>query len=276
MNAARSATDARGWFRHLSSILCDPGRLLRLTWKRLTRRVPATVFHVTHYKAGSQWVHRILHNLAEPWIVPPQVDGAQFLTRPIRASGVYPTLYLTREQFESVPTPANARRFVVIRDLRDTLVSAYFSLKLSHDPLFPEMSECRAMLNALTPEIALLRMIRGWCRPVAAIQRSWLGGPDELLKYEELLVRDTEVFERVLLGHCHLPVTRERLRAVVAANRFEARAGRKPGDEDPASHERKGIAGDWRNHFTDRVAKLFKERYGDLLVATGYEKDDRW
>jgi lipopolysaccharide transport system ATP-binding protein len=63
---------------------------------------------------------------------------------------------------------------------------------------------------------------------------------------------------------------------VVLANRFEARSGRRRGEEDVASHERKGVAGDWKNHFTDKVAKAFKDRFGELLVATGYEKDSRW
>jgi lipopolysaccharide transport system ATP-binding protein len=108
------------------------------------------------------------------------------------------------------------------------------------------------------------------------VQRSWAGGPDDVLKYEDLLRDDLSILERVLIGHCGLDVTPQRLREVVLANRFEARAGRKPGTEDVGSHERKGVAGDWRTHFTDRVAKTFKSRYGSLLVATGYEKDDRW
>jgi lipopolysaccharide transport system ATP-binding protein len=53
-------------------------------------------------------------------------------------------------------------------------------------------------------------------------------------------------------------------------------AGRKPGNEDTQAHERKGIAGDWRNYFTDRVSTEFKRCYGSLLVATGYEKGFSW
>ena len=76
--------------------------------------------------------------------------------------------------------------------------------------------------------------------------------------------------------HCRLPVAPARLREVILANRFEAKAGRKPGEEDVASHERKGVAGDWKNHFSARLARRFKDRFGELLVATGYERDDRW
>ena len=268
---------ARSWWTRFPTAVNPARETLRRVWRRMTWPKPVgPILHVTHYKAGSQWVLRVLQELAEPWVVPPEVDGRQFLDRPVRGWGVYPTLYLTREQVESVPLPPTAKRFVVIRDLRDTLVSAYFSLKVSHDPLFPQMQQFRAMLNSVSPEAALIRMIHEWCGHTAAIQRSWLGGPDELLKYEDFLAGDAELFERVLIGRCGLPTTPERLRAVVAGNRFEARAGRRPGQEDRGSHERKGVAGDWRNHFTDRVARVFKRHYGDLLVATGYEPDDRW
>jgi len=39
---------------------------------------------------------------------------------------------------------------------------------------------------------------------------------------------------------------------------------------------RKGIAGDWRNYLRGSLKEAFKERYGDLLVTTGYEKDLNW
>ena len=69
----------------------------------------------------------------------------------------------------------------------------------------------------------------------------------------------------------------EQVREAVLACRFEhLTGGRRRGQEDVRSHERKGVAGDWRRHFTDRVTRAFKERFGDLLVATGYEKDLHW
>ena len=109
------------------------------------------------------------------------------------------------------------------------------------------------------------------------MQRSWLGSGEELLRYEDLLVRDAELLERTLVDECKLPVSRERLREVVEGAKFHRLSGgREPGDEDRASHWRKGIAGDWRNHFTEPVKTLFKERWGDDLIAAGYERDDLW
>jgi hypothetical protein len=262
----------------LPGLLSQTRVTLGRVWRWLAHPMPpVTVFHVTHYKAGSQWVRRILEELARPWVVAPRVGGEQFRVEPIRPRHIYPTIYATREEFESVATPPDARRFVIIRDLRDTLISAYFSLKVSHQAVTSHITNYRAILMSLGHEDALVKMIRQVCVPIADIQRSWLGGPDEVIKYEDLLARDEEILAHVLLDRCQIPTSRERFRQVIAANRFEARTGgRKPGAEDLTSHERKGVAGDWKNHFTDRVAKAFKERYGELLVATGYERDDRW
>jgi len=39
---------------------------------------------------------------------------------------------------------------------------------------------------------------------------------------------------------------------------------------------RSGKTGGWKQHFTDKHKKLFKEVAGDLLVRLGYEKNNDW
>src|SRR5262249_53550034 len=94
-------------------------------------RLPA-VFHITHPKAGSQWLRRILTACCPERIVTPQEDQGHFLRCPLRPAGIYPALYLTRQCFETVALPPSWQRLVIIRDLRDTLVSCYFSIVYSH------------------------------------------------------------------------------------------------------------------------------------------------
>ena len=66
-----------------------------------------TVFHVTHWKAGSQWIHTILRQVAGKRIVDPQVGNAQFVSRRIRPGYVYPTVYATKEGFDAARFPAS-------------------------------------------------------------------------------------------------------------------------------------------------------------------------
>jgi hypothetical protein len=56
--------------------------------------------------------------------------------------------------------------------------------------------------------------------------------------------------------------------------RFDARSGgRRAGQEDTASHYRKGVAGDWVDHFTPVHVEAFQERFGGLLDRLGYAED---
>lgn len=65
--------------------------------------------------------------------------------------------------------------------------------------------------------------------------------------------------------------------AAVYDNRYEKKtSGRKQGTEDPQSHYRKGVAGDWRNYFEAQHKVRFTQLYGDILVRLGYETSDDW
>src|SRR6185295_7250173 len=238
--------------------------------------VPA-IFHITHWKAGSMWIAGILRQCAPKRIVTPQWGAIQFVHWPVQAGKVYPALYLTKQQFDSVRLPDTWRRFVVIRDLRDTLVSAYMSFKFSHPYTNHWLARTRPLLHSLSLDDGLIYLMDEWLLNCADRQLSWLEAGERLIRYEDLLERDLEILERVLIDECQLPVSRERLRKVILANRFEHLAeGRQRGQEDVTVHQRKAIADDWRNHFSDKVKRAFKARYGGLLTATGYEQDLSW
>ncbi len=64
---------------------------------------------------------------------------------------------------------------------------------------------------------------------------------------------------------------------IIHNNRFSKLSkGRELSEEDKKSHYRKGVIGDWKNHFKESHKIFFKEKYGDLLIKLGYEKDNDW
>lgn len=237
-----------------------------------------TMFHITHWKAGSQWIHRILLEcVPADKIVRPEVDEVQFLKRPLEDGKVYPTVYVTREQFSSVPLPKVWKRFVVIRDLRDTLVSAYFSIKYSHQTIVPRLAKWRDMLQEMDETKGMLFLMDEWLPASAKIQESWQRSKEPIYRYEDLLENDLDVLETILLKKCQLPLEPARFRQIVLDCRFDrVSGGRKRGEENVMVHERKGVAGDWRNHFSRQVTQAFKERFATLLIQTGYEVDENW
>jgi hypothetical protein len=218
-----------------------------------------TVVHVTHWKAGSQWIHRILRDLCFDRLALPEAGMVQFLGKPVQLGKVYPTLYLTRDKFFSVDIPDNHRRFLVVRDLRDTLVSFYFSVKTSHPVLEqPELREkilkLRAVLEDSTIPEGMLVMMNGPLLRCVEIVETWLNAGEPFYRYEDFLDDDLELFREILLDQCEVDVTPERLTEVVLAKRFEVlTGGRLRGQEDRNKHERIGIAGNWRSYFDNRL-----------------------
>src|ERR1700688_2363844 len=93
---------------------------------------PPTIFHITVYKAGSQWIYNILLQCVPDRLVRPKLDSAQFVVDDIIPGKIYPTVYLPRTLFYRKSIPSRSKHFVVLRDLRDILVSGYFSLTSSH------------------------------------------------------------------------------------------------------------------------------------------------
>jgi hypothetical protein len=58
---------------------------------------------------------------------------------------------------------------------------------------------------------------------------------------------------------------------------FKSRSGgRQPGEVDNLSHFRRGVANDWKNHFTRDSGCLWEEFYPGLLCEIGYEQSDDW
>ena len=300
-----------------------------------------TVFHITHHKAGSQWVAEILKHCALERFQKPDVDLSFFYKVPIKPEMIYLTVYVPEKDFEHI-TLSNPlitwpgikytmrhpmiymqnwmnfkvkqipfRHFVVIRDLRDTLVSLYFSWKISHAFHFPWQFKSRELLNNMETEQGLESWIgegersvyNGLLNPpflkkhyermnhsgnkdimtflknildyIADIQISWINGDSLLIRYEDLIADEISSFEKIV-DHCQIPVSRERLHEIIKYNRFETVTGRCRGEEDILAHQRKGISGDWRNYFSASVKSKFKKRFGDVLIQTGYESDLDW
>jgi lipopolysaccharide transport system ATP-binding protein len=217
---------------------------------------------------------------------------------------IYPTVYVPRDRFESTlwprtkpeadSTAAENRQnfvekkfpvkiFVMIRDLRDTLVSLYFSLKVSHAIISENVAEGHRRLNEMEIEEGFLYLCgKSDAREMeyqAKIQSSWLPicqrGEALLVRYEDLIHDELGQFEKIA-AHCEIDVSPAQLREIVGRNSFLSRAGRQPGEEDVASHYRKGISGDWQNYFTPQIKDEFKRQFGQVLIETGYEKDLNW
>jgi hypothetical protein len=214
--------------------------------------------------------------------------------------------------WQQVEALGASRAFHVIRDPRDILVSAYFSHRDSHPTKgLDHMQAHRERLQAVPEEEGLLLEMDFSGEELRQLG-AWDYDRPEILevKMEELSTRtydtllavfrhlgllaerepDRAVEHMATLGHQlanrlshrrglsrlrhRRPATAGLVLGTAFRTRFESRAGgRKAGQEDPSSHYRKGVAGDWVNHFTPAHAEAFEERFGDLLPRLGYAED---
>jgi hypothetical protein len=268
----------------------------RLPWQK-SHSLP-TILHVTHIKAGSSWFHGLLKALFGTKVMPrfgsdlfkasesgdTEGDSSQhpsymamFQAMEFRPGFVYPAMFITKGEFDSRPEFANARRFVMIRDLRDTFTSHYFSLKNTHatDKL-GRVRAARDFLATASQEEGFRYLFDRDLDRLVDIQRSWLQAGELVVRYEDMIGAESTVFTKLFIEDLQLPVTPREVEKAVEASSFEKVFRRKLGEVDQKSHGRQGLPGDWKNHFSKGVREEFHKRVGDLLVEAGYEKDDSW
>jgi hypothetical protein len=249
------------------------------------------VYHCCVHKTASQWIRKILSDsrtykysgLEVHSAETERSDGAD--TRPMterayteafpRATIITP-LYIDFASFQRIPKPDQFRAFFVPRDPRDVVISWYFSVKLSHK-VMGRIGDVREKLQILPEEDGLQFVIefvntRGGFEALRSWQQS-VKGDDRLriFKYEELTDERQFATWKALLGHCDIAMPDHVLHDVLQEYAFSALTkGRARGEEDVKSHLRKGVHGDWKNHFTTAVEKKFREVTGGLVEELGY------
>jgi hypothetical protein len=117
--------------------------------------------------------------------------------------------------------------------------------------------------------------VRAWRKDMEAHLAHAERGPVFACAYERLL-EDGAPIVGELFEFLDLPGDRKLIDDLLERSSFRFYAGRDPGKEDRKRFYRKGIAGDWKNHFGDEEKKVFKELAGDMLIRLGYEKDLAW
>jgi hypothetical protein len=249
------------------------------------------VYHCCVHKTASQWLRKIFSDARtyrycglDVYNYEQELEGgadsrpltARTFNEPFPARTIVTPIYIDLPGFQSIPKPEHFRAFFVPRDPRDAVVSWYFSVKLSHK-VMNRIGEVREKLHSLSEEDGLCFVI-DWIssRGVVAALRSWQQGAKSdsrlrIFRYEELTDENQFLTWQQLLAHCDIRMPSEVLQAVLADYAFSTLTkGRERGAEDVKSHLRKGVHGDWKNHFTPRVETLFRDVTGGLVEELGY------
>ncbi len=169
---------------------------------------------------------------------------------------------------------AGVRYVVLFRDLRDVAVSNYFYVR--NTPWHPEYPH----YHGRTVQDGLIAFAERTLPAYVEWVRSWHANRDPekslVFRYEELLTDDLGCLRR-MAALFQLPATDDELKAIAERNSFKAMSGgRERGQESGASFQRKGQAGDWKNHFTPEIGAAYKRILGEFLIEFGYEGSTDW
>ena len=127
--------------------------------------------------------------------------------------------------------------------------------------------------ESIFTEHRIKQLARSWKQAVIKGRRDGqrLFGDNYLeVRYEDLL-EDSQSQMKRLFEFLGVEQTPEVLDRIIQENSFEKITGRSRGQEDSSVFHRKGVAGDWKEVFTDRDRQTFETTAGDLLAELGYE-----
>ncbi|MCP3976178.1 MAG: sulfotransferase domain-containing protein [bacterium] len=260
---------------------------------RPSYRTPVrNIYHCTVHKSGSQWIR----NVMQDWRVykysglrahhyesfmPNGIDSRRIPERVLpsimpESTAVTP-IYSDLDSYRQSVKPGEYRGIFVVRDPRDVVVSWYFSARYSHRPM-GRVLETREVLGDL-PQPEGLKYAIDWLADFGLFDAvgSWfepgaLTDKERIFRYEDLNgPNGVETFGEIF-KHCDIRLPEKVLVNLVADHSFEnLSGGRRKGEEDKQDHLRKGVVGDWKNHFTPEVEDHFTKVTGDLILNSGYE-----
>lgn len=242
----------------------------------IRNRQPSTRIFFGHHRSASTWILNILTSVADAL----HLSVTRFHEiDPGRSQGL-DLVADVNARWEHRHAFDDWLGFHVIRDPRDIVVSAYFSHMYSH-PSGDWLDEQRQRLRQVDQHEGIKLSIdfrENQFQEMAA----WGYGEDHRIyetKFEVITQHTLPEFKRIFrfLGLFPQHIGEETLSEILYQHRFEKLTeGRKPGEEDPHHHYRKGVAGDWKQYFNEENKAYFKENWGELLIRLGYEEDQTW
>ncbi len=251
----------------------------RLLGRFVGERFP--LYYVSEYpKSGGTWLGQMI---------------ADYLQIPFPQNNLLPIAHAAVIHNHWRYDPRLRRVFYLVRDGRDVMVSLFFH-RMRHvrnaraaGVVHPFERTYRRVLGAdFDPDDARRHLLPFMQHEVAhpvgcpvfwgAHVEQWAFDRPHvvLVRYEDLLRDGVGTLERALPTHTGKAFDRGQAEMTVRKFSFERQTGRAKGAEDRTSFRRKGVAGDWVNHFSQEAATWFDRTCGSTLVKLGYAEDRAW
>jgi hypothetical protein len=243
-------------------------------WDVLHPGKTGSVYVLGYIKSGTNWLCHLLSSaLSIPILEIWKINGPR-----------YDHCIFHMHRF--IPVEHVRRRTVyLMRDGRDTIVSAYFHVVREGGEIKTRLE--RRLGRPVTAENIrdnLPEFIRYMEENnIATVDyrahlKQWQRHRDQYVtaRYEDMLEDTASELSRIIKELTGNQPEEKLVKQVVNQHDFTRLTQRKKGVEDANAFIRKGISGDWRNYFTPEAARVFDAYAGDLLIELGYESNPDW
>ncbi|MGM0646356.1 MAG: sulfotransferase family protein, partial [Thermodesulfobacteriota bacterium] len=147
-----------------------------------------------------------------------------------------------------------AKLIAIYRDGRDFVVSHKHFIEKFHNEKWELHKSAKIWKNAIDAQLESQDKYNIFTLSYESLQNDGAKKIKELLNYLELS-SDKQIISEMLEKSSFKKITK-----------------RDPGYEEAGSFFRKGVVGDWKNHFSEDNKREFKQIAGDLLIKLNYEK----
>jgi hypothetical protein len=245
--------------------------------QRLLQQLPKMRFSGVHHALNEfrpDREERAVPDRAVDW------DRVRHALEPVREGQFATAHFEWLPELQTILDDLDYRRLLILRDPRDVAVSTVLYVSRLqrhwlHDRLTSEFDTFGDQLEAIITGLPAANGHGGSESIASAVAHfvPWLDDPlTHTLRYEDLVGeagggnRERQLSAvAAAADHVDRPLTDTEIASI--ADRLYSR-------RSPTF--RKGVIGDWREHFEPRHTEAFKAIAGDALVRLGYEADDSW
>ncbi len=179
----------------------------------------------------------------------------------------------------SIP-PTNFPTIYLVRDGRDVMASYYFFKYVRKKTRQPDNKYAKIIYNKLhlrqlgiqPSKPTFSKFLRTHTPQWVNHAQTWLSrNPSAIVRYEDLRSDPVDTLQKIMRA-LEVEIDTTVIYDAVELFQFKRMAKREAGQTEQTAFFRKGVTGDWQNHFTEDDTAFFSRQAGGILTRLGYSR----
>lgn len=233
------------------------------------------IAHFTHHKCGTNWIFKILKEIANEF----NLKFQRCEQYKLKNNTDIWLQHHSDVDFIQLPPYVGSH---MIRDPRDIIISGYFYHLWTKEEWCNQPKDnysfrsYQQVLQGLSQQDGILFEIKSRLKIMKNLINWDYNNPNILeMRYEDFIFNNQnfiKLFEKYGFSNQQIKCAYK----IAEKNSFQNLTKRKLGEEKRNKLLRQGMPNDWKNYFTEKHKVEFKRLYQDVLIKLKYEKNDQW